>query len=156
MYPAQADAFRVSVMGEGVEIPYRTHFSKWTVGKCVEVPGIAGRVAQCLGTRHFDGFTRERCLRMLIRCEEPWVVPFVVQLLGEYVLEIVQVIDANLESLNAQLYGDFIRANSRYFGTQERRVVSYWNEYYRGRYPKLSAYPGSTALDTLKGFARAG
>jgi hypothetical protein len=44
MYPAQADAFRVSVMGEGVEIPYRTHFSKWTVGKCVEVPGIAGRV----------------------------------------------------------------------------------------------------------------
>jgi hypothetical protein len=50
----------------------------------------------CLYTRHLDGYVRERHLRSIVGSAEPWVVPIVVQLVGEYVVEIVDVIRQQL------------------------------------------------------------
>jgi len=85
----------------------------------------------CLLTRHHNGFVREAALKRIIAVDEPWVVPFVVQLASEYVYEILAVIRQNLDRLNPSLYGVFFRDNPAYFNKVQQRIISYWNAYYR-------------------------
>ena len=72
-----------------------------------------------------------------MRCAEPWVAPYVVQLIGEHVLEILVAIDHGLpgiafvDTTYHDRYGQFLAANPTFFATTERRVVSYWSRYYR-------------------------
>ena len=82
--------------------------------------------------------------------QKPWVIPFAIQLLGEYVLPIAQRIEANLAEANINLYVDFLRRNERYFQTTERRAISYWNVYYRGACPTWREYPASRALLAIR------
>ncbi|MFW9078344.1 hypothetical protein ACOI9X_03545 [Pseudomonas sp. P2757] len=60
---------------------------------------------------------------------ETWVVPFVLQLTGEYVIQILETIEAHLPVLDPVLYGRFIRDNQAYFRTTQARMISYWDCY---------------------------
>lgn len=145
--------FAVFVEGEQLEIPYRAYYRESQLLKCIERLGTQSHIALCLGTRHHDGFLRERCLRQIITVEQPWVVPFVTQLVGEYVLQIMQVVEEELPNLNMQLYGEFLNANATLHETIRRRVVSYWNEYYRRLYPRWKDYAGFRVLTAFHNFA---
>ncbi|MGW7050030.1 hypothetical protein ACWGDT_46840 [Streptomyces avermitilis] len=46
-------------------------------------------ILHCLYSRHCDGLVRRRHREQIAGSDEPWVVPFVVQSAGEYVLEIM-------------------------------------------------------------------
>jgi hypothetical protein len=70
------------------------------------------------------------------------VAPFVVQLVGEYVLPILQLIERAMPKLRETLYAEYVAKNRALFETIGRRTVSYWDVYYRHEYPKLSDYPG--------------
>lgn len=48
----------------------------------------ARTVLDCLFTKHHDGYVREKYLRAVINAQFAWVPPFVIQLLGEYVVQI--------------------------------------------------------------------
>ncbi len=91
-----AQGFTVHVLGEQLAIPYRVYYRQSQVHKCAVRPGDQGHIALCLGTRHYDGLVREECTKQLLTVEQPWVVPFVTQMIGEYVIEIVQVIERGL------------------------------------------------------------
>jgi hypothetical protein len=47
-------------------------------------------------------------------------------------------------------YGAFLAANPDFLDLTSQRVVSYWNCYYRYRYPKLSDYPGFALISSLR------
>ncbi len=147
-----AQGFAVHVQGEPLEIPYRVYYQQSQVLKCAAMPGNQGCIALCLGTRHHDGLLREECTKRLIVVERPWVAPFITQLIGEYVLEIIQVIERELPKLNAKMYGEYLIENTALHGTIGRRVVSYWDVYYRSRYPKLETYPVTHVLNAFRGF----
>lgn len=51
-------------------------------------------------TRHHDGYVRQEWAREVVPVAEPWVVPFMVQLLGEYVVEIVVDLHRGLRALD--------------------------------------------------------
>lgn len=144
-YPP-SETFRVFVRSESIDIPYRVYYRESHILECAERQGIQGSIALCLGTRHHNGFLREKCAERLITVEEPWVVPFVMQLVGEYVLQILQLIERALPDLNAALYGDFLNANAAHYATIRRRVTSYWDVYYRSQYPKWEEYSGYRVL----------
>lgn len=148
----------ISVRVESVHlsIPYRVYYDKHRLLNCTNGPNEIARIALCLGTRHYDGFIREQCLRRLLLVDEPWIAPFVVQLLGEYVIEVIQPIHqrflANVESR----YLNFFRENAKYCEYLECRAISYWNEYYRQRFPKHKDYPAVKALVALRLAAKSG
>ncbi len=104
--------------------------------------------------QHLAALVRQRHLEQVVRSHEPWVVPFVVQLVGEYVVEILEAIRRGISDVatagSAQrlLYGEFIARNPSYFARTERRVVSCWSRYYRPEYPAFGAYPGCPLLTT--------
>lgn len=146
--------FKVLVQGEAFSAPYRV-YCRPTVLQAViaRSAGETRQLAVCLGTRHCDGYLREECLRELLAMDCPWAAPFIVQLLGEYVIEIVELVAwavATLSVVDVARYSQFALENPAFMATTRRRATSYWNCYHRGRFPKLCAYPAIAALDAIE------
>jgi hypothetical protein len=70
-------------------------------------------------------------LRKILTSEESWCIPYVLLLLGEYVIEIIQDIAAALPTLNKAAYVNFIRENRPLMALLRERATSYWNLEYR-------------------------
>lgn len=145
------DAFMVNVDGETLHLPYRVYYEPGLLRREISnaQPGIR-RILLCLGTRHYSGYLRQACLRELLRDEAPWLTPYIVQLAGEYVIEIVQDVANAIAGRNAAALQAFVVENPAYLRTLERRVTSYWSCYHRRAYPKLDSYPGAQVMAALR------
>jgi hypothetical protein len=128
-HPA-ADGFSVKVAGELVTLPYRLYHSPGQI-KTDHLAGLEKEIVDCLLTRHHDGFIRQQRLQRIIRSGNQWVPPFVVQLLGEYAIEIIGVIHEHLNSLDRPLYREFLQSNPEFFTQTAQHVESYWDRYHR-------------------------
>ncbi|MCX5562841.1 hypothetical protein [Streptomyces sp. NBC_00038] len=148
--------FEVDVQGETVVIPSRIYNAEPGADLERALAGTQQVILHCLYSRHSDGRVRQRHLEQIVASGEPWVVPFVVQLAGEYVLEILEAIGRGLPGLTVpgsaqrRLYGEFIARNPAFFARTERRVVSYWSCYYRWKYGAFGTYPGCVLLETFR------
>jgi hypothetical protein len=122
---------RLSVQagGQSVLIPVRLHFASERLP--LNGGDEAWRFARALQTRSHDGFERQRAARDLMADLEPLGAPFIVALIGEYIVEILEdVSDALTPDLERTL-GTFILENGAFWATTKRRIASYWNAYYR-------------------------
>ena len=153
-YPP-GNSFHVKVRDETVVIPWRINHPEPAAGVAHALTATQRMILHCLYSRHHDGWIRQRHVEQIVASTEPWVVPFVVQLVGEYVLEIVQTITDGLPGLavphsaERRLYGEFVVQNPSFFALTERRVVSYWTCYYRWQYPDFGSYPGSVPAEAF-------
>ncbi len=78
--------FPVMVGTETVSIPNRLHFS--SDHSSDGETDIIFLIAKCLEARSNDGFHRQRAARQLLEDVQPWSAPFIMALIGEYVIEI--------------------------------------------------------------------
>ena len=85
---------------------------------------------------------RQAALRPLLNVAEPWAIPFVV-LLG----------DRSLSTLDRDAYLNFVRENRPLMHLLKAQAISYWNCYYRRRFPDRSAYPGLVFLHEVERWA---
>ncbi|WP_030694679.1 hypothetical protein [Streptomyces globisporus] len=151
--------FSVVVEGRQVSIPGRLYNDEPPAAEVASLSSRQRRLLHCLYSRHSDGRVRQRHLAEVVGSAEPRVIPFVVQSVGEYVLEILVVICDELRDLITPgtpgnlTYGQFIVDNPAFFARTQRRVVSSWNCYYRFPCPSFRDYPGSTLLDLLRSAA---
>lgn len=128
--PAQwTERFTVRSEGQSVLIPARLRFASEKLPLTESDP--AWPFARALQTRSTDGFERQRAARDLVIDLQPWGAPFVVALIGEYIVEILDDIAAALTPYSARTLGNFIVDNGAYWQTIRQRVASYWNVYYR-------------------------
>lgn len=125
------DRFTVQADGQSVLIPARLRFASDRLG--IADSERTWRFARALQTRSNDGFERQRAARDLMDDLQPWSAPFIVTLIGEYIVEILNDIYAALTPHDAQTVAAFIVQNEAYWGTTKRRVMSYWDVYYRSR-----------------------
>lgn len=139
----------VIVESERVIMPSRVYFDEVSVRTRYSLQQLA--ILDCLQTRHHDGFVRERAIRRVIELNKPWSVPFVVQLIAEYVIEILDLIEADWAQIDESLLREFLDANPRFHALVRRRVVSYWSEYHRGRFQLRDSYVGFRLLRRLEG-----
>jgi len=138
--------FSVNVLGETLRIPNRVHLSARP-----EFPGLSlfeRQMALCLLTRSTDGFQRQAALQEVLRINQPWSIPFVIALIGEYVVEIIRDIHAALLDLERDVVSAFIRANPVFYMLTCDRVMSYWDCYYRWQFSR-SDYVGFKLLREL-------
>jgi hypothetical protein len=145
--------FEVHLEGEKLVIPQRIYCDKNQLTKLTLLTSRQQAIAYCFFSRHYDGFIREYCIRNVLHIKEKFVVPFVVQLLGEYVIEIIDYIYQARDVLEKSHLREFIDENPMYYLRTQSRVYSYWDCYYRLEYPKyrknskpigktVSDYPG--------------
>jgi hypothetical protein len=100
--------FSVSVGNEFVTVPTRIHNDPplFHVGPLTQLgllTNLQREFIDCLLTRHTSGFVREKHLARIIGSSHAWVPPFVIQLVGEHVIEILHVIHRNLGNLDASV-----------------------------------------------------
>lgn len=143
----KSNAFTVMVGSEIIALPYRIYHERTGIDTA-RLTVLQNELVNCLLTRHHDGFVRQRALAQIICSNHLWVSPFVVQLVGEYVVEILDVIHHNLGNLDASVYRRFLEENPEFFRLTEHRVISYWDCYHRG--VKRDEYVGFRLLDFLK------
>jgi hypothetical protein len=133
----------VTVHGGKKTIPYRIHSSP-PPELFLKLSSTEMRLrVYCNYTRHHDGFLREKCLKKILGANSMIVTPYIFQLCGEYVEEIIRIIFDNKDQLNELHFQEFIRSNHSYYKKTRDRMISYWDCYYRHQYPKLKDYVGS-------------
>jgi hypothetical protein len=142
--------YRIELDNEQLIIPYRLYFNEPDIAKENTLTDIQKTILNCIYLRHHDGYLRQRRLEELIDKTEPWIIPFTLQLLGEYVLEILQVLDKHINTITIGNYFRIVKENQEYWQKTESRMISYWNEYYRFQFPKLKYYPGRLIADRIK------
>lgn len=139
----------VNLNGELLTIPCRVYFNEPKFEKEETLTNQQKTILNCIFLRHHNGYIRQRRLEK-IESIEYWVTPFTIQLLGEYVIEILEVIYKQLDDNKLENYKRFAAENSKYYQQTESRMISYWNEYYRHRFPKLKNYVGRIIFDQIK------
>ena len=140
--PSKRDIGVITVEGERLHIPSRIYFPEPAQAFLFRLSKQQRVILACLYTRHHDGFVREKWLKQIINAEEKWTVPFVLQLTGEYIIEIIKFLSENVESLKREHYADFIKANSDFDIKTSQRILSYWECYFRGVSPVFINYCG--------------
>jgi hypothetical protein len=117
-------------VGDGmVQIPYRSYQDPETIDQ-TRFTSSQIELLDCLLTRHHNGFVREKHLIEIVRRNEEWIPPFVIQFAGEYVIEILWAIRDARQDLDSNLYRSFLIANPSFFMLTKQRVTSYWNCYH--------------------------
>ncbi len=140
--------FTVRIDDEAVSIPKRVYHDTALI-RTDRLTSVQKPLVDCILTRHHDGFVRQDCLARIVSSNHAWIPPFVIQLLGEYVIDILRVIEANLGNLDKALYTRFLHVNPDFFALTEQRVISYWDCYYRFSCQKED-YPGFRAVRFFK------
>ena len=140
--------FRTTIGDEALIIPYRVYYDRKAIsfGSLTSLQQV---VLGCVLTRHHDGFVRGESLGRIISRKESWIPPFVIQLVGEYVVEILEAIHNNLSSLDSTVYAAFLNDNISFWETTKQRVVSYWDCYYRRTWKHREDYVGFRIIEHL-------
>lgn len=123
------ERFCVTVEGQTILVPSRLHFAS----HCLTLPPTdpAWLLARASQTRSNNGFERQRAVQDLMADVRPWAAPYIITLIGEYVVEILDDIDTALTVDAEQTVASFLIANPAFWDTIKHRVASYWNAYYR-------------------------
>lgn len=145
------DSSVIFLLNEELRIPYRVYFNEPTFEKEEKLTAIQKTILNCIYLRHHNGYVRQRRLENLLKSNEYWIIPYLLQLVGEYVVEILEVLDKHINENNIHLYTKFIKDNPRYWMQTESRMISYWDYYYRiKKFPKLKEYIGYKIVKRIK------
>jgi len=145
-----AGFFIVTTAGERVTVPYRVYPPESPIERS-RFNDTQRLILHCIYSRHHDGFVRHRHLRAMLGRKEEWTAPFIVRLVGEYVLPIVQDIQERLatDSSERARLQRFAAENPAFTELMRQRAISYWDAYYRRTehgYPTAADYPASPRL----------
>ena len=148
VYPP-TELFSVSICGEIIKIPERIYLGQNIQGM-KNLSKSQLQLINCFFTRHHNGYVREKYLKKIILINEPWVAPYIVRLFGEYVIEILNIIYENFNTIDMAIYRAFIEENPIFYAKIKRRVISYWNCYYRNQYRDKNNYVGIKILEAIE------
>ena len=140
----------VRVGGEELVFPYRVYYTPDRIESVARsCEGDAKVLVLCLASRHHDGHIREAAVRDSRFDLNAWSIPFAIQLLGEYVVEIGTAVEDQVSKFGTEPFVNFARENRAFMETTRRRAISYWDCYYRSVYKNLSEYPCFRALQSI-------
>lgn len=151
---------KIHVSGELVRIPYRIYYEWPGLNRARSLSPEQSLILAAWMSRHGDGRIRQAALRDLLEANASWTIPFVVQLCGEYVIEIGNDLEQFFGTKLAerpelqQAYVQFTKDNPAFISLTVQRALSYWNAYDRWRfhkdqYPQMAALNGLRALTAL-------
>ena len=147
--PTDHDVGRLVVNGEPLHIPVRIYSPDPEPRSIAGLTAPAQTILHCLFSRHHDGRVREAHLREVISSPCAWVPPYVIQLVGEYVIEIVNVVLENRGYLRQKTYARFVSENPAFMTLTRQRAISYWNCYFKTPGLALHDYAAHSILEVL-------
>jgi len=131
-------------------IPYRIYFNEPKPEFENLLTENQKDILNCIYLRHHNGYLREKRLKLLSENSDKWSTPYIFQLIGEYIYELLPIIDKKINDKNLNYYIKLKNDNPRYWQQTKSRMISYWNVYYRDKYPKLEEYLGVKIINRIK------
>lgn len=148
------EAIEVKLEQEHIQIPTRLYVPEVVPERIEQLKLTQQTILYCLYTRHHDGHVREHSLRQLLQTnrQDAWVLAYVIELTGEYVREIIDVIVPAIDQWDSEMKRQFVHDHPEYMKRIEDRMISYWNAYYRSNGERRSEadYPGFQILESLR------
>jgi hypothetical protein len=125
-------------------IPYRVYFPERIPSDITDLPAQQMAITAAIMSRHCSGYQRELWAAQLCQHPSDWSVPFIAFLLGDYVAEVLRVVEFGLSLEWESLFLGFSADRLHSRRQLNHRIINYWNLYYRGRqsYRRLTEYPG--------------
>ena len=143
--------YTVDLNGEKLVIPDRLYFNEPTNDKEASLSETQKVILNCIYLRHHNGYLRQRRLEKLNGSFHYFIIPFTLQLLGEYVIQILDTLDKQICVKDIIMYKVFVNENPLFWRRTQKRMVSYWNEYYRRPdHKKLKDYIGTRIVQRIK------
>ncbi len=139
---------------EEIQIPYRIYLNEPQPNELSHFSDRQRIIFNCIYLRHDDGFVRQKHLEKLKGIPEYYICPFSIQLLGEYVIEILEVLDTLITDTVIGQYAELLTSNPLFWQQTQSRMTSYWDAYYRYGNPKLRQYIGQRIVDRLNAAIR--
>ena len=140
----------VLIENELLSIPSRVYFNEPEKQLEAKLSKIQKTILNCIYLTHHNGYLRQHRLENLSDSNEYWILPFKFQLLNEYVIEILDVLEEQIKDENINNYLRFINENQNYWQKVQSRIASYWNEYYRRNSPRIKNYVGRKIEKKIK------
>lgn len=157
-----------ALVGEWVRIPRRIVVPEPDPRSIATLTNRQRLMAHCLLTRNPDGYVRARHLEPLLRADDRWIVPYVVALLGDYVVEIVEAAWRGLVATWLEHptilheYWYFAGDNGAFIRRVEQQATSYHDCFHRDAYASAPGavdvggrprprYPAFDLIDVLRG-----
>lgn len=139
--------YEIEVFWKGVQVtfPYRIYdeVSKAQLLTAKDLEKL------CIYTRHHNGHIREVAILELMQKFPTECIPFVVQLLAEYVVEIAVSISKIITPKQCQEIQEFLKENPKHAQTIQSKIASYWDCYYKWSYLKLNDYPAYKLINNV-------
>lgn len=139
------------VLGQSIQLPTRLNFPR-LAAEDRALANLSGP-ALCLVSRATDGFLRQCAAKSIVALRAEWAAPYVSALLGDYVIEVVEVVCEALPQFDQTLYANFVRENRIAVRTIRAQATSYWSAYHRDRFPEKRDYPALRALHQVETWA---
>lgn len=144
--------------GQKVTFPDRIYY----LDECPTFPTLTFEqrmIYHCIYSRSCNGFIREKHIKAILKEDFPdWTIPYIVKISDEYVVEILDTIYNELKDKNTDNIKEFCSLNFQTFVYGHKRMVSYWNEFYRSQVFHYNDYIGKklfqNAMDTKEVWAR--
>lgn len=140
--------------GGTIRFPYRIYLPDRL--NETALPPRQAVMLHCLFSRSCDGYVRQRHVQALLDGETPeWALPYIVEICGEYVVQILELVYSRLRNRDTAAYAELCRLNLPRFLHVHARMVSYWNEYYRwGDCRQYRRYVGRALFKECFGYTR--
>ena len=149
------DVIEYIIKNNVVAIPYRMYLLDISDVEYEKLTQTQKQILCCIYTRSCNGYIREKYLRKLLDMPiEHWVIPFVIKLCDEYVIELIEIIYDKLKERDNTDVQDFCLKNKITISKSYSRMISYWNEYYREQHPDLNQYIGRRLFRECLGYDR--
>ena len=145
-----SESIVIILQNEEITLTGRIFFNEPNVQIESQLTETQKQILNCIYCRHFDGYIREKRLRNLILIDHFWVLPFKLQLLGEFVIEILDELNKHITEENASHFKRLILENKKYWLQTKSRMVSWWDADYRfPNHKKLNDYIGTKIMKRI-------
>lgn len=131
-----------NLRGEEIKIPYRVYFEQPEQENLNTLNTQHQFILNCIYLRHHNGFVREQYLKSLLETDAYFTLSFAIQILGEYVVELIFILDKNITEQNISKYTELLNDNLFFWNQTQSSMVSYWDVYNRREFPRLHDYVG--------------
>jgi hypothetical protein len=141
--------------GKAIQFPIRMYFLELSDDIVAKFSQQQMSILHCIYSRNCNGYVRENHIKALLQSEFPgWSIPFIVKICDEYVVEILEDVYLGLQNQGGAGVKEFCVENKNVICKGHARMISYWNEYYRGRFPVFQDYIGKKLFEDCFGYSR--
>ncbi len=112
--------------GETIYLPYRVYNLELDARKIEEFSNIQKMIYCSIFSRSYNGFTRQKNIQELLNMDyEPWVIPFLIDISSEYIIEILFDIYSSIKD-NTTAFKEFCSNNKFTIYRNYSRMYSYY------------------------------